>query len=116
METPTQDDSLYEHHAFTADSGQAPLRVDKYLMNRIENATRNKIQLAAKEGSVHVNDVAVKSNYKVKGGDKVRVLFAHPPYENLLVGEDIPLDIVFEDDALVVVNKPSGMVVHPGHG
>jgi len=116
METPTQDDSLYEHYAFTADSGQAPLRVDKYLMNRIENATRNKIQLAAKEGSVHVNDVAVKSNYKVKGGDKVRVLFAHPPYENLLVGEDIPLDIVFEDDALVVVNKPSGMVVHPGHG
>ena len=84
-------------------------------MNRIENATRNKIQQAAKAGSVHVNDLAVKSNYKVKGGDKVQVLFTHPPYENLLVGEDIPLDIVYEDDALVVVNKAAGMVVH-GHG
>ena len=108
METQDQDDSLYEHYAFTADSGQQPLRVDKFLMNRIENATRNKIQQAAKAGSVHVNDLAVKSNYKVKGGDKVQVLFAHPPYENLLVGEEIPLDIVYEDDALVVVNKADG--------
>ena len=116
IETQDQDDSLYEHYAFIADSGQQPLRVDKFLMNRIENATRNKIQQAAKAGSVHVNDLAVKSNYKVKGGDKVQVLFAHPPYENLLVGEDIPLDIVYEDDALVVVNKAAGMVVHPGHG
>lgn len=116
METQDQDDSLYEHYAFTADSGQHPLRVDKFLMNRIENATRNKIQQAAKAGSVHVNDLAVKSNYKVKGGDKVQVLFAHPPYENLLVGEEIPLDIVYEDDTLVVVNKAAGMVVHPGHG
>ena len=116
METQDQDNSLYEHYAFTADSGQQPLRVDKFLMNRIENATRNKIQQAAKAGSVHVNDLAVKSNYKVKGGDKVQVLFAHPPYENLIVGEEIPLDIVYEDDALVVVNKAAGMVVHPGHG
>ena len=116
METQDQDDSLYEHYVFTADSGQQPLRVDKFLMNRIENATRNKIQQAAKAGSVHVNDLAVKSNYKVKGGDKVQVLFAHPPYENLLVGEEIPLDIVYEDDTLVVVNKAAGMVVHPGHG
>ena len=116
METQDQDDPLYEHYAFTADSGQQPLRVDKFLMNRIENATRNKIQQAAKAGSVHVNDLAVKSNYKVKGGDKVQVLFAHPPYENLLVGEEIPLDIVYEDDTLVVVNKAAGMVVHPGHG
>ncbi|MDG1823298.1 MAG: RluA family pseudouridine synthase [Flavobacteriaceae bacterium] len=116
METQDQDDTLYEHYVFTADSGQQPLRVDKFLMNRIENATRNKIQQAAKAGSVHVNDLAVKSNYKVKGGDKVQVLFAHPPYENLLVGEEIPLDIVYEDDSLVVVNKAAGMVVHPGHG
>ena len=107
---------MYEHYVFHADPGQEPLRVDKFLMNRIENATRNKIQQAAKAGSVHVNDLAVKSNYKVKGGDKVQVLFAHPPYENLLVGEDIPLDIVYEDDTLVVVNKAAGMVVHPGHG
>ena len=116
METQDIDESLYEHYSFTADSGQQALRVDKFLMNRIENATRNKIQQAAKAGSVRVNDVVVKSNYKVKGGDEVKVLFTHPPYENLLVGEDIPLDIVYEDDALVVVNKAAGMVVHPGHG
>lgn len=107
---------LYEHHKFTATAGQEPLRVDKFLMNFIENATRNKIQQAAKDGNIFVNDKAVKSNYKVKGNDVVKVLFEHPPYENLLVGEDIPLDIVYEDDDLLVVNKPAGMVVHPGHG
>ena len=107
---------LYEHHKFTATAGQEPLRVDKFLMNFVENATRNKIQQAAKDGNIYVNDKAVKSNYKVKGNDVVRVLFEHPPYENLLVGEDIPLDIVYEDDELLVVNKPAGMVVHPGHG
>ena len=116
METLDIEDSLYEHYSFTADSGQQALRVDKFLMNRIENATRNKIQQAAKAGSVRVNDVVVKSNYKVKGGDQVKVMFTHPPYENLLIGEDIPLDIVYEDDALVVINKAAGMVVHPGHG
>ncbi|MGB0897484.1 MAG: RluA family pseudouridine synthase [Flavobacteriaceae bacterium] len=107
---------LYEHHKFVATPGQEPLRVDKFLMNFIENATRNKIQQAAKDGNIYVNDKAVKSNYKVKGNDVVKVLFEHPPYENLLVGEDIPLDIVYEDDDLLVVNKPAGMVVHPGHG
>jgi 23S rRNA pseudouridine1911/1915/1917 synthase len=107
---------LHEHFSFTADPGQEPLRVDKYLMNRVENATRNKIQNAAKEGSIFVNDVVVRSSYKVKGGDTVRVLFGHPPYENLLVAEDLPLDIVYEDDSLIIVNKAAGMVVHPGHG
>lgn len=119
IENPEQigpDKDLYEHHKFTATAGQEPLRVDKFLMNFIENATRNKIQQAAKDGNIYVNDTAVKSNYKVKGNDVVRVLFAHPPHENLLVGEDIPLDIVYEDDDLLVVNKPAGMVVHPGHG
>lgn len=109
-------EGLHEHFSFTADKGQEPLRVDKYLMNRIENATRNKIQQASKAGSVFVNDVAVKSNYKVKGGDVVRVLFTHPPYEHLLVAEDLPLDIVYEDESVIVVNKQAGMVVHPGHG
>lgn len=109
-------DDLYEHHAFTVDKGQSPLRIDKYLMNRIENATRNKIQDGAKNGSIFVNGVPVKSNYKVKPFDVIKVLFAHPPYENLLVGENIPLDVVYEDDTLLVVNKPAGMVVHPGHG
>ncbi|WP_067149684.1 RluA family pseudouridine synthase [Pseudotamlana agarivorans] len=110
------EDNLFEHHAFTVDKGQTPLRIDKYLMNFVENATRNKIQAAAKNGSIHVNGEPVKSNYKVKPNDNIRVLFAHPPHENLLVGEDIPLDVVYEDDDLLVVNKPAGMVVHPGHG
>ena len=109
-------DSLYEHYSFTADPGQSPLRVDKFLMARIENATRNKIQQAAKAGSIFVGGNIVKSNYKVKGGDAVKVLFSHPPYENLLVPEPIPLDVVFEDEVLVVLNKPAGLVVHPGHG
>ncbi len=107
---------LYEHHRFVAGAGQVPLRVDKFLMNFVENATRNKIQQAAKNGSVFVNDIPVKSNHKVKPNDIVRVLFSHPPYENLLTPENIPLDIVYEDDVLLVVNKPAGMVVHPGHG
>ncbi len=109
-------DDLYEHYRYVADKGQQPLRVDKYLMNRIENATRNKIQKAAKDGNIYVNDVAVKQNYKVKPDDVVTVLFEHPPYENLLVPEDIPIDIVYEDDDVLVVNKEPGMVVHPGHG
>lgn len=109
-------DDLYEHFRFVADKGQTPLRVDKFLMNRIENATRNRIQKAAKDGNIHVNGAAVKQNYKVKPADVVTVLFEHPPYEFLLVPEDIPLDIVYEDDALLVVNKEAGMVVHPGHG
>jgi len=114
---PTNENQdLYEHFHFVAQKGQQPLRVDKYLMNYIENATRSKIQQAAKDGNIYVNDVIVKSNYKVKPDDVVRVLFEHPPYEFLLVPEDIPLTIVYEDHTLLVVNKPSGMVVHPGHG
>jgi len=109
-------DELYEHHRFVADKGQQPLRVDKFLMNYIEKATRNKIQKAAAAGNILVNEKQVKSSYKVKPNDVVRVMFEHPPYEFLLVPENIPLDIVYEDDALLVVNKPTGMVVHPGHG
>ncbi|MCF1421284.1 RluA family pseudouridine synthase [Mangrovimonas futianensis] len=111
-----QDDELYEHYAFTAEKGQQPLRIDKYLMNFIENATRNKIQAAAKSGNIYVNDIPVKQNYKVKPFDKIRVMFEHPPYEYLLTPEDIPLDIVYEDDEVLVINKPAGLVVHPGHG
>ncbi|RAJ13460.1 RluA family pseudouridine synthase [Olleya aquimaris] len=116
-ELPEDDaDQLFEHHSFVADKGQKPLRIDKWLMNKIENATRNKIQEAAKNGSIFVNEVPVKSNYKVKPDDQIAVRFEHPPHENLLIGEDLPLDIVYEDDQLLVVNKPAGMVVHPGHG
>lgn len=113
---PQTDSSLYEHYSFVAEKGQQPLRIDKYLMNFIENATRNKIQAAAKDGSIYVNGETVKSNYKVKPFDKIKVLFEHPPHEFLLVPEDIPIDVVYEDDDLLVVNKPAGMVVHPGHG
>ena len=111
-----EQDDLYEHFKFTASEGQEPLRVDKFLMNFIENATRNKIQQAVKAGNVLVNDVTVKANHKVKPNDVVRVVLAHPPHENLLVAEDIPIDIVYEDDTVIIVNKPAGMVVHPGHG
>lgn len=111
-----QDDELYEHHHFIAAKGQAPLRVDKFLKNFIENATRNKIQQAAKDGNIYVNGESVKANHKVKPGDEVKVLLSYPPYESQLIPENIPLDIVYEDDNVVVVNKPAGMVVHPGHG
>jgi len=111
-----QEEELFEHYSFVGAKGQEPLRVDKYLMNFIENATRNKIQQAAKNGHIQVNGSPVKQNYKVKAGDRVRVMFEHPPYEFLLAPENIPLDIVHEDDSLLVVNKPAGMVVHPGHG
>lgn len=109
-------DDLYEHHAFKAGKGQEPLRVDKFLMNFIENATRNKIQQAAKNGNIFVNGEPVKQNYKVKADDEVKVMFTHPPHEFLLTPENIPIDIVYEDDAVLVINKSPGMVVHPGHG
>lgn len=111
-----QDQELFEHHSFIADKGQSPLRVDKFLGNKIENASRNKIQSAAEAGNIHVNGTPVKSNYKVKPGDQVAVVMAYPPREIELIPQDIPLDIVFEDDHLIVVNKQPGMVVHPGYG
>lgn len=114
--TDIDNDDLYEHYRFTASVGQVPLRVDKFLMNFIENATRNKIQQAAKAGNILVNNTVVKQNYKVKPHDVVTVVLSYPPHENLLIAEDIPLDIVHEDDDVIVVNKPAGMVVHPGHG
>ncbi len=114
--TSLENEELYEHYSFTATEGQIPLRVDKFLMNFIENATRNKIQQAAKSGNILVNDIVVKSNYKIKPFDVVRVLLAYPPKETEILAENIPLDIIFEDDALIVLNKPAGLVVHPGHG
>lgn len=110
------EDELFEHFRFEVPKGQALLRIDKYLMNLIQNATRNKIQNAATEGNIFVNDIPVKSNYKVKPFDVVTVMLTHPPYENHILPEDIPLNIVYEDDALLLINKEPGMVVHPGHG
>jgi 23S rRNA pseudouridine1911/1915/1917 synthase len=113
---PQEPNALYEHHAFEVDKGQQPLRIDKYVMNFIENTTRTKIQEAAKEGNILVNGKSVKANYKVRPLDTIQVMFPHPTYEELLVPEDIPIDVVYEDDDVLVVNKPAGMVVHPGHG
>jgi 23S rRNA pseudouridine1911/1915/1917 synthase len=110
------EDELYEHFRFDVPKGQLLLRIDKFLMNLIPNATRNKIQNAASAGDIYVNDVPVKSNYKVKPFDVVRILLSHPPFENRVDPENIPLDIVYEDDALLLINKPAGLVVHPGHG
>ena len=110
------EDELYEHFRFDVPKGQLLLRIDKFLMNLIPNATRNKIQNAASAGDIYVNDVPVKSNYKVKPLDVVRILLSHPPFENRVDPENIPLDIVYEDDALLLINKPAGLVVHPGHG
>jgi len=114
--TDLENDELYEHHKVIATDGQLPLRVDKFLMNFIVNASRNKLQQAAKAGNILVNDIAVKANHKVKPKDVVRIVLAYPPAENLLVAENIPIDIIYEDETIMVVNKPAGMVVHPGHG
>ena len=111
-----EEEELFEHFKFEVPKGQTPLRIDKYLMGLIQNATRNKIQNAATEGNIFVNDATVKSNYKVKALDVVRVMLTHPPYENHIIAENIPLNIIYEDDALLLINKEPGMVVHPGHG
>ncbi|WP_426092711.1 RluA family pseudouridine synthase [Flavobacterium sp. DSR3-2] len=116
IETIDLEDELFEHFRFEVPKGQASLRIDKYLMGLIQNATRNKIQIAATEGNIFVNDATVKSNYKVKANDVVRVMLTHPPYENHIIPENIPLDVVYEDDTLLLINKLPGMVVHPGHG
>ncbi|PWA04254.1 RluA family pseudouridine synthase [Flavobacterium psychrotolerans] len=110
------EDELFEHFRFDVPKGQLLLRIDKFLMNLIPNATRNKIQNAATAGDIYVNDIPVKSNYKVKPLDVVRILLSHPPFENRVDPEDIPLDIVYEDSTLLLINKPAGLVVHPGHG
>lgn len=108
--------SLYEHYSVTADRGQKPLRIDKFLVNLMPNISRNRIQLAADADAVFVNDQPVRSNYKVKPFDRISLKLERPPYELEILPEDIPLDITYEDDYLLVVNKPAGLVVHPGHG
>ena len=110
------EDELFEHFKFEVPKGQAFLRIDKYLMGLIPNATRNKIQNAANDGNIFVNDEIVKSNYKVKPFDVIKVMLSHPPFENHVLPENIPLNIVYEDEALLLVNKEPGLVVHPGHG
>ncbi len=107
---------LYEHHRIVADKGQGLLRVDKFLFNRLENVSRNKIQMAVKAGNVLVNNGSVKSNYRVKPADVITVVLPYPHREYEILPENIPINILFEDEHLIVVNKEAGMVVHPGHG
>lgn len=111
-----QEEELFEHYRFKADPGQESLRIDKYLLDRMSNTSRNKIQVAAKNGNIQVNGTAVKPNYKVKPLDEVAIVLPYPVREIELIPQDIPIDIVYEDDELVVVNKPANMVVHPGYG
>ena len=114
---PVGDESqLYEHFRVVVDKGQEMVRVDKYLFDRLTNASRNRIQKAADAGFVMANGKPVKSSYKVKPLDVITVMMDRPRYENEVIPEDIPLDIVYEDKYLMVVNKPAGLVVHPGHG
>ncbi|HAH57853.1 MAG TPA: RNA pseudouridine synthase, partial [Bacteroidales bacterium] len=109
------ENELYEHHRLVVDKGQGLLRIDKFLMLRIENASRNKIQQAAKAGNILVNNVAVKQNYRVKPLDVISVVLAFPPRDTTVYPQDIPLNIIYEDAYLLVVNKNAGMVVHPGY-
>jgi 23S rRNA pseudouridine1911/1915/1917 synthase len=109
------EEELFEHHHFVADPNQTLLRIDKFLMDRLPNITRNKLQTGIKNGLVKVNGVLVKQNYKVHAGDDIHIYLNQPPRDEEVVPEDIPLDIVYEDDHLLVVNKPAGMVVHPAY-
>lgn len=114
--TDNDGNPLYEHFRFVADKGQTLLRVDKFLVARLEKSSRNRVQQAADAGCIIVNGKPVKSNYRVKPFDVVQVVMDRPRYEFEIIAEDIPLDIVYEDATVLVVNKPAGMVVHPGHG
>jgi 23S rRNA pseudouridine1911/1915/1917 synthase len=116
FEEQDEQNELFEHYRFVADKGQGLLRVDKFLQDRIENASRSKIQAAAENGSIIVNEKPVKSNYKVKPGDVIAVVLEYPPREIEIIPEDIPLDIVYEDEYFVIINKPPGLVVHPSYG
>lgn len=114
--SPEINDDLYERFSITIDKGQEPLRIDKFLTNRIENATRNKVQQAINTGMVMVNGKEVRPNYKVKGLDEIIVYSDMSPEETDVVPEKMPLNIMYEDDDLMLINKPAGMVVHPGSG
>jgi len=116
QEVLEESQDLYEHYRFVADKGQGLLRIDKFLMVRIENATRNKIQQAAHAGNILVNGLPVKPNYRVKPLDVISIVLSHPPREIEIIAENIPIEVLYEDNDLLVVNKQAGMVVHPAYG
>jgi 23S rRNA pseudouridine1911/1915/1917 synthase len=111
-----QGEELFEHFRFKADPGQEMIRIDKFLIDRMANTSRNKIQVAAKNGNIYVNGVKVKQNYRVKPGDDIAIVLPYPIRELKLIPQNIPIDIIYEDEQCLVVNKPSNMVVHPGYG
>ncbi len=111
-----EEDGMYEHFRLKVDQGQSPVRIDKFLSNRLENASRSRIQSAAEAGNILVNETQVKANYKIKPNDEIRIVLDYPRRELKIIPENIPLNIVYEDDQLIVLNKTPGMVVHPGHG
>lgn len=115
LEGQSEDQEFFEHFRIVADKGQGILRVDKFLMSRLENVSRNKIQNAAKAGNIWANEKAVKQNYKVKPNDIISVVMSFPPRELEIISQNIPINIVFEDDDIMVINKNAGMVVHPGY-
>jgi len=114
-EIQDEQDELYEHHRFVADKNQGHLRVDKFIFNLLAQTSRNRIQRAARAGSILVNGKSVKPNYKVKPDEIVQIILDHPPKEVDLVPEDIPVNVIYEDDSFCIVNKEAGMVVHPGY-
>ena len=116
VDLENEEEELFEHHRFKADPGQEAIRIDKFLIDRMANTSRNKIQVAAKNGNILVNGTKVKQNYKIKPGDEVSIVLPYPVREIELIPQDIPIEVAYEDEDLLVVNKPSNMVVHPGYG
>ena len=111
-----EEEGLFEHYRFEIDKGQEPIRIDKFITEKLAFASRNKVQQAIESGNVVVNGKAIKSNYKLRGKDIIQIILPNPTYDYTVTPEDIPLDIIYEDDEIMVINKPVGMVVHPGHG
>ena len=111
-----QGEELFEHFRFKADPGQEMIRIDKFMIDRMANTSRNKIQVAAKNGNIYVNGIKVKQNYRVKPGDDIAIVLPYPIRELKLIPQNIPIDIIYEDEQCLVLNKPSNMVVHPGYG
>lgn len=116
LEEESEEGAMYEHYNVIVDPGQSLLRIDKFLSDRLKHASRSRLQAAADAGNILVNKVSVKSSYKVKPGDEISIVMDHPRHELKIIPEDIPLNIVYEDESLIVINKPAGLVVHPGHG
>ena len=115
-EAEEEGSEFYEHLNIVVDKNQEPLRIDKFLLIFRQNSSRNKISQTCRAGNVIVNGTPVKQNYRVKPGDQVSVLLTHPPRENVIIPQDIPINIVYEDDDVLVIDNEAGMVVHPGFG